>query len=57
MGKSGGAGDITVHLTLSKAKQALLAKHPGNKLVAHIKLSFTPKKGSKLSTSVTVPVG
>jgi hypothetical protein len=56
-GKSSKAQDVTVKVTLTKAKQALQAKHKGSKLRMKIKLTFAPKKGSKLSTSVTVRLG
>jgi hypothetical protein len=56
-GKSGKAQDVTVEVTLSKADQALLARHHLRKALVHVKLVFTPKKGSKLSTSVQVSVG
>jgi hypothetical protein len=49
-----GATTLTVKLTLTKAETSRLAKHRGRKLAAHIKLSFTPKKGSKLATTTTV---
>jgi hypothetical protein len=52
-----GATTLTVKLTLTKAETSRLAKHRGRKLAAHIKLSFTPKKGTKLATSVAVLIG
>ena len=51
------AGTVTVKLTLTKAEAAFLAKHHGRKLRAKINLRFTPTKGSKLTTSVTVLIG
>lgn len=48
------AGDLTVNLTLSHSGQAFLARHPGRKLRAKVKLRFTPQHGAPLSTSVTV---
>jgi hypothetical protein len=56
-GKAGKAQDVTVKLTLSKKDQALLAAHHGRKVKVDVKLAFTPKKGSKLSNSVTVSIG
>jgi hypothetical protein len=55
-GKAGGAGTVTVKMTLSKGEQAFLAKHHGRKLKARITLTFIPKKGSKLKTTTTVLV-
>jgi hypothetical protein len=52
-----GAGTVTVELRLTKAEAARLKKHRGRKLRASVKLSFTPKKGSKLTTTTTVLVG
>ena len=56
-GKAGKAGTVTVKLHLTAAEQSRLAKHRGRKLAARVKLTFTPKKGGKLKTSVTVSVG
>ena len=53
-GKAGRAGDVRVKVTLTKAEQAFLRKHPSRKLRAKIKLRFIPRKGAKLTTSVTV---
>ena len=53
-GKAGKAGNVSVKVALTKAEQAFLRKHPGRKLKAKIKLRFTPRKGAKLTTSVTV---
>jgi len=36
---------------------AVLKKHKGRKLAAKVNLTFTPKHGGKLHTSVTVLVG
>ena len=41
-------------VTLTKAEQAFLKKHTGRKVKAKINLRFTPKKGAKLTTSITV---
>jgi hypothetical protein len=54
---SKGAGTLSVKLTLSNGEAAFLGKHKGRKLKATIHLSFIPKKGSKLKTSVNVLVG
>jgi len=54
---STGASTVTVKLTLSNGEVAVLKKHRGRKLAARVNLTFTPKKGSKLKTSVTVLVG
>jgi uncharacterized repeat protein (TIGR01451 family) len=50
------AQTVTVKLTLSKGEQAFLAKHKGRKLKANVNLQFTPKKGSKLKTTVTIVI-
>jgi len=51
------ATTLTVKLTLTKGEAAFLSKHKGRKLKAKVKLTFAPKKGGKLRTSVTVLVG
>jgi hypothetical protein len=56
-GKTTKAGTVTVKLTLTKGEVAVLKKHSGSKLLAKIKLTFTSKKGSKLTTTTTVLVG
>jgi hypothetical protein len=56
-GKAGGAGTVTVKMTLSSNEQAFLAKHKGRRLKVAVKLLFTPKHGGKLSGSVTVLIG
>ena len=56
-GKASKAGTVTMKLTLTKGEAAFLAKHHGRKLRARINLRFTPTKGSKLRTSVTVLIG
>jgi len=53
-GKAGKAGDVRVKVTLTKAEQAFLRKHPSRKLREKINLRFTPNKGAKLTTSVTL---
>jgi hypothetical protein len=52
--KAGGAGTVTVKMTLSSNEQAFLAKHKGRKLKAKIALTFIPKKGSRLKSTTTV---
>jgi len=52
--RSTGAGAVTVKLSLSNREKAFLAKHRGRRLKAKVNLTFTPKTGSKLKTSVTV---
>jgi len=49
-----GASTLTVNLILTNAEAAALSKHKGRKLKVKINLTFTPKKGSKLTTSATV---
>jgi hypothetical protein len=56
-GNAGGAGTVTVKMTLSSNEQAFLAKHHGRRLKVNVKLLFTPTHGSKLSGSVTVLIG
>ena len=56
-GNAGGAGTVTVKMTLSSNEQAFLAKHKGRRLKVAVKLLFTPKHGGKLSGSVTVLIG
>jgi hypothetical protein len=56
-GKTGKAGTVTVKLTLTKGEAAFLSKHKTRKLKAKVNLSFTPKRGAKLKTSVTVLIG
>ena len=53
-GMAAKAGDVRVQVTLTRAEQAFLRKHKSRKLRAKITLRFTPKKGAKLTTSVTV---
>jgi hypothetical protein len=56
-GKINKAGNVTVKLTLTKAGESLLKRHKGRKLQAKVRLTFTPKQGAKLKTTVTVLVG
>jgi hypothetical protein len=51
------ASTLTLKLTLSNAEVAILKKHKGRKLAANVKLTFSPKQGGKLNTSVTVLIG
>jgi hypothetical protein len=48
------AGTVTVTVALSPSEQRFLSHHLGRRLRATVKLLFTPKHGSRLSTSVTV---
>jgi hypothetical protein len=54
---AGGASTVTVKLHPTNAETTRLSKHRGRKLRAKIKLQFTPTKGAKLTTSVTVLIG
>jgi hypothetical protein len=56
-GEARGASTLTLKLTLSNAEVAVLKKHRGRKLAANVKLTFIPKEGGKLNTSVTVLIG
>lgn len=51
------AKSITLKVKLNKKEQAFLARHPHRKLKLHVKLQFTPKKGARLSSAVTVLIG
>jgi hypothetical protein len=51
------AKSVTLKVKLSKKEQAFLAVHRHRKLKLRVKLQFTPKKGAKLSTAVTVLIG
>jgi hypothetical protein len=51
------AKSITLKVKLTKNEQAFLARHPHRKLKLHVKLQFTPKKGARLSSAVTVLIG
>ncbi len=55
--KAGKASDVTVAIHLTKGEAAFLRGHKGRKLKAKIGLTFTPKKGARLKTSVSVQVG
>ncbi len=56
-GEAKRASTLTLKLTLSNAEVAILKKHRGRKLAADVKLTFTPKAGGKVTTSVTVLIG
>jgi hypothetical protein len=51
------AKSITLRVKLNKNEQTFLARHPHRKLKLHVKLQFTPKKGARLSSAVTVLIG
>jgi hypothetical protein len=51
------AKSVTLKLKLNKKEQAFLARHRHRKLKLRVKLQFTPKKGSRLSSSVAVLIG
>jgi hypothetical protein len=51
------AKSVTLTLKLNKKEQAFLTRHRRRNLKLQIKLQFTPKKGSRLSTATTVLVG
>jgi hypothetical protein len=55
--RTGKASTLSFSLKLSGREQALLKSHPGRKLAVAVKLTFTPKHGSKLAAGVTVNVG
>ena len=48
---------VTLKVKLSKKEQAFLARHGHRKAKLRVKLRFTPKTGTKLSTGVTVVIG
>jgi uncharacterized repeat protein (TIGR01451 family) len=50
----GNAGDATMTLVLSDAKRRLLSSHPGRRLKVTVKLLFTPNRGSRSSSALTV---
>ncbi len=51
------AKSVTLTLKLNKKEQAFLALHRHRKLKLQIKLQFKPKKGTRLSSGVTVVIG
>jgi hypothetical protein len=53
----GKAGTATLTLTLSRAEQAVLARHRGRKLEAHVELRFTSTHGLLLTRAVSVLLG
>jgi hypothetical protein len=54
---AGGAGPVAVTVKLTGAERRLLAKHPGRKLAATVKLLFIPTHGRAITGSVTVLLG
>jgi hypothetical protein len=48
------AGTVTVTLRLSKADQRFVVHHHDRRLMAPIRLSFTPGRGKRLEASVAV---
>jgi hypothetical protein len=55
--KANKAGTVTVKLSLLKAGERLLKRHPGRKLQARVRLTFTPKRGATLKATTTVLIG
>jgi hypothetical protein len=59
--KAGGAGTVTVKVSLTKSEAAFVEKfrsrHKGRRLLVKVHLTFTPKKGARLKTSTTVFIG
>ena len=55
--RAGKRGQVTVRLTLAKNEQSYLIRHPGRRLKVDVKLLFTPQRGSRLSSHVTVLMG
>ncbi len=53
-GTAGGAGNVTLHLALSRSERRLLARHPERRLRVVVKLRFTPKHGGGLSSEVAL---
>lgn len=51
------AKSVTLNVSLTRKEQAFLAHHAHRKLKLHVRLRFAPKKGSKLSSSVSVVIG
>jgi len=51
---SGGPARITIRLHLSRADQRFVARHGGRRLMAPIRLSFTPTHGGRLHAHVAV---
>jgi hypothetical protein len=44
-------------VALTAREAGVLGKHKGRKLKATVRLQFTPKAGSRLSTTTTVVLG
>ena len=51
------AKSVTLKVKLTNKEQTFLVSHHHRKLKLRVKLQFTPKKGAKLSTAVTVLIG
>jgi hypothetical protein len=51
------ARSVTIKVSLTGKEQAFLAHHPHRKLKLRVRLRFAPKKGSMLSSSVSVLIG
>jgi hypothetical protein len=49
-----GAGTVTVTLGLSRADQRFVARHHGRRLMAPVRLSFSPTRGKRLQAQVAV---
>jgi hypothetical protein len=49
-----GAGAVTVTLRLSRAEQRFVAHHQARRLMAPIRLSFTPSRGRRMTAQVAV---
>jgi hypothetical protein len=55
-GKTHGAGNLTAKLTLSSKEQASLVRHHRKTQPVRVKLTFTPTKGPKLTTTLTIKI-
>ena len=51
------ATSVTLKVSLTSREQAFLARHPHRKAKLRVKLRFKPRKGSTLSSSVSVLIG
>jgi hypothetical protein len=51
------AGHVTLRLKLTAAERGFLAKHPGRRLQARVKLRFAPRRGRRLIAEVIVLIG
>ncbi|MFI5005342.1 MAG: hypothetical protein ACHQE6_10050, partial [Solirubrobacterales bacterium] len=52
--KAGGAGTVTVTVSLSGREQRFLRHHPGRRLKVNVTLHFTPKHGGGLTSHVAL---